>query len=254
MITDGFDKNSKPFITPKALYGEAPRNDMVCIVTYQKDLFEYVLNNYESRLFKQYKTTGGLFDIYQIKVNGKNYLFYNTLISATLTATLMIEIASITGCHHFVFFGSCGVLNEEKCRGRIIVPTEAYRDEGISYHYAEPSDYIKIKHTEDIIKVLEDNKLSYVSGRVWTTDGFYMETEVKLAKRKEEGCLAVEMEIAGVQATANYYDLETYPILFPADSLDDLEWDRADFGGSKELVQQIKSFEVATKIAESLLK
>ena len=50
---------------------------------------------------------------------------------------------------------------------------------------------------ENIFKALE---LPYVMGKVWTTDAIYRETRNLVEKRKSEGCIAVEMELAGMQA------------------------------------------------------
>lgn len=51
-----------------------------------------------------------------------------------------------------------------------MVPTEAYRDEGTSYHYAPASDYIKIQNADVVAKFMETVGLPYVKGKTWTTD------------------------------------------------------------------------------------
>ena len=255
MITDSYDNKTKPFISAPDIYQQAERNDKVCIVTFSGPLFDYVNSHYQLKEELVYKTTGGNFKVYNFDIEGKNILFYLTYIGACLSSTLMYEISTITGCHQFIFFGSCGVLNEEKCRGKVIIPTESYRDEGISYHYAEPSDFINIKNHARIASFLKEHDIDYIEGRIWTTDAFYMETASKLAKRKKDGCLAVEMEVSGIEAVSRHYDIDNYHMLFSADSLDsEDEWSRVDFGGDKELELQIKSFLVATKFALELLE
>ena len=254
MITDSFDNKTKPYITPGDFYQTAPRNNKVCLVTYSGPLFNYVKAHYELKEELVYKTTGGMFKVYNFDYEGQNLLFYLTFIGATLTATLMSEISTLTGCHRFVFFGSCGVLNEEKCRWKVIVPNESYRDEGISYHYAPASDYISVRNYARIASFLENNHIAYVVGRVWTTDAFYMETASKIQKRKDANTLAVEMEVSGVEAVSRYYDIDNYHILFSADSLGDNEWARADMGGDQELGLQVNSFLVAAKFALTLLE
>ena len=47
------------------------------------------------------------------------------------------------------------------------------------------------------------------------------ETKGLVAKRREEGCIAVEMEIAGVQALCSFYGLELYCFLEAGDVLSD---------------------------------
>lgn len=254
MITDSYDNKTKPLIRPEDLYKKADRNNKVCIVTYSGRLFKYVKEHYDLKEEIVYKTTGGDFFVYSFNFEGQDILFYQSFIGAAVASTLMAEISNITGCHHFIFFGSCGVLNEEKCRGKVIVPTASYRDEGISYHYAPASDYIDIKNHSVISSFLKENNINYVEGKVWTTDAFYMETLSKLEKRKKDDNLAVEMEVSGVEAVARFYDVENYHILFPADSLESEEWSREDFGGDKELELQVRSFLVASKFALSLIK
>ena len=46
------------------------------------------------------------------------------------------------------------------------------------------------------------------------------ETAGLVAKRKAEGCIAVEMEVAGVQAVCDFYGLELYDFLEAGDVLE----------------------------------
>ena len=59
-----------------------------------------------------------------------------------------------------------------------------------------------------------------MKGRVWTTDAIYREIRNKVAERRAEGCLAVEMELAGVQAVCDYHGFELYDFLVTGDVLD----------------------------------
>ena len=110
-------------------------------------------------------------------------------------------------------FGSAGSLNKEKTQGRFAIPTEAYRDEGISYHYAPPSDYIKIKNHEKLADVFNELHIPYVKGKVWTTDAFLRETAGQVAMRQEEGCIAVDMELASMQSVCDFYGFDLYDFL-----------------------------------------
>ena len=253
MIIDSFDPNSKPFITAEGFYDEVERNDIVTIVTFKEKVLDYVKEKYNAIKTCSYKTTNGSQDIYSFETNGKTVQVYCSGIGATVASIIMKEVSVVTGSHKFIFFGSCGILDEEACRGKIIVPTSSYRDEGISYHYMAPSDTVEIRNHLLVEQVLNKNNIPFVSGPIWTTDGIYMETVNKVNQHKKEGCIAVEMEVSGVEAVASYYNIDNYHILFSADSLDALDkWERVDFGGDNELNLQIKAFEVALKIAEQL--
>ena len=253
MIINSFDPNSKPFITAEGFYGEMARNDVVTIVTFKQKVVDYAVEKYGAKITNSYKTTNGSQEIYSFEHEGKTYQVYWSGIGATVASIIMKEVSVVTGSHKFIFFGSCGVLNEEACRGKIIVPTSSYRDEGISYHYMAPTDYVDMRNHSKIETILKNEGMPFVSGPIWTTDGIYMETVNKVNKHKEEGCIAVEMEASGVEAVARYYDIDNYHILFSADSLDALEnWERVDFGADNELKLQIEAFEVALKIASKL--
>ena len=56
-------------------------------------------------------------------------------------------------------------------------------------------------------------------GKVWTTDSMLRETIGLVKKRREEGCIAVEMELAGVQAVCDFYKFELYGFLEAGDVL-----------------------------------
>ncbi len=61
--------------------------------------------------------------------------------------------------------------------------------------------------------------IPFVQGRVWTTDSMLRETVNLVNKRKSEGCIAVEMEVAGVQAVCDFYGFELYDFLAAGDVL-----------------------------------
>lgn len=48
------------------------------------------------------------------------------------------------GSKRLILLGNCGVLDQSIKDCGIIIPTMALRDEGASYHYAEPADTIEI--------------------------------------------------------------------------------------------------------------
>ena len=116
-------------------------------------------------------------------------------------------------------FGSCGSLNKEKTKGKFIVPTESYRGEGCSYYYAKPSDYISIKNGKKLSDVFDILGVPHILGKVWTTDSMLRETVGLVSKRKDEGCIAVEMELSGVQSVCDFYGFELYDFLEAGDVL-----------------------------------
>lgn len=106
-----------------------------------------------------------------------------------------------------------------------MVPTAAYRDEGTSYHYAEASDYITVKNADVVASFMETVELPYVKGKTWTTNAFHRETRGNFEKRKNDGCISVEMECAAVQAMCDFRELNAYSFFTCGDLLDAPKWD-----------------------------
>jgi len=67
--------------------------------------------------------------------------------------------------------------------------------------------------------------ITHLVGKTWTTDAPFRETPDRIAKRKEEGCLAVEMESAGMMAVAQFRGVTLGQILYGGDDLTCVEWD-----------------------------
>ncbi|MBK9969824.1 MAG: nucleoside phosphorylase [Acidimicrobiaceae bacterium] len=110
------------------------------------------------------------------------------------------------GCRAFVVCGGAGTLHGELTLGHFVVVASAIRDEGTSYHYLPPSRTIQFD--EDARRVLEGvleaRGVPFVVGRTWTTDAPYRETASKIAARRAEGCLTVEMEASALAAIASF--------------------------------------------------
>ena len=131
-----------------------------------------------------------------------------------------------------------------------MVPTESYRDEGTSYHYATPSDYIINKNSNVVKEFLESKRLPYVLGKNWTTDAFYRETENNITKRKNDGCISVDMECSAMQAVCDFRNLELYYFFTSADLLDSPEWDIRHIEGEYEGTQHdTRYFDLAIELA-----
>ena len=161
----------------------------------------------------------------------------------------MEDVNALTGAENFILFGSCGSLDEKKTKGKYIVVEEAYRDEGLSYHYIPPSDYVSVPTWREIRDFFEKRNIPYVVGKTWTTDAMYRETRKAMEKRKEEGCIAVEMEIAGCQAVAERRGWKLYPFLESGDVLDGVEW---SVGELKEANHEKTKLLLALEMAKTI--
>ena len=126
----------------------------------------------------------------------------------------------LTGASKFIMFGSCGSLDRTTTQGRFIIPTQSYRGDGCSYYFAAPSDYIDIAASKELSIIFDKLSVPYITGKIWTTDSMIRETKGLVRKRMEEGCIAVEMELAGVQSVCDFYNLKLYAFFETGDILD----------------------------------
>lgn len=243
--------DSKPLLNVNNLCKKVNTNAEICIVTFSYKVIDYIKNIYKLEILTYYSTANGKVPIYKFKLNEKELLIYMSPIGSNIAGTILDEVSYITSVKQFIFFGSCGIL-DKKCQNKIIVPNFAYRDEGFSYHYLEASDYINIKNYQKIVKILEENTINYIVGKTWTTDAIYRETINKINKRKEEGCLTVEMECAGLEAITRYRNIDLYIFFFAGDILANDIWERGHLGGSKEKLRQTNALNVALILAQNI--
>lgn len=249
MITDTFDMTTEAIISPEKVYGTRKRLCDKCIVTFSNQIAAEIINESPCEKIAEMESANGAIPCYKLSYKGEDIAFYMTLIGSASAGACIEDIHCLTGAEKYIMFGACGCLDKDVTAGKIIVPTYAYRDEGLSYHYAKASDYIKIKNAARVAAYFKEAGIPYVTGKTWTTDAIYRETRGNMEKRKAEGCIAVEMESAGVQAVCDFRNLEFYNFLFSGDLLDSPEWDRRIFGDTQERTHQIKGFYMALELA-----
>lgn len=219
MIIHSYD-DSEPLFTPDSFLGPKRHLCDVCILTFSDVIFRELQTRFSVREAGTLKSANGERPVYLFEHAGKTLAVALCGIGATLAGGDVEELHWITGATQFILFGSAGCLNREATAGKYVIPTEAYRDEGMSYHYVPPEDYIAIKQADRTESILRELRLPYVKGRVWTTDAFFRETRRQFEARRAEGCLAVEMEIAGVEAVCDFYGFSLYAFLAVGDVLD----------------------------------
>ena len=119
-------------------------------------------------------------------------------------AVLIAEQLFASGCRLLVSVTSAGQITPIGPTPYFVLIDRALRDEGTSYHYlpgstfAEAPDRSLIDRVERAGQMLTDVTLH--RGATWTTDAPYSETEAAIARARELGTLAVEMEAAALYA------------------------------------------------------
>ncbi len=248
MIIDAFDKTDAIF-GPKDFYGEKRHLCDKCIIIFSEVIFEYMLETYKHEKAGAISCCNGATPVYIFEIAGMKLAGYLSHIGSALAGGDVIDANWITGATKFIMFGSAGSLDNDLTAGKFIIPTEAYREEGMSYNYAAPSDYIEIRNAMKLKGIFDELKLPNAAGKVWTTDAIYRETKAKLSARKNEGCLAVEMELAGVQAVCAFYGWDLYDFLVTGDVLDEAAY---DISGLSNANHNMDKLYIAVEIAKRI--
>jgi len=199
------------------------------------------------------QTAMGPFPVYKMEHDGVWVTVAHPGLAAPLAAGVMEELIAL-GCHTFIACGAAGVLDGSLARDTVVVPSGAVRDEGTSYHYVAPAREICTDQrvVQTIESVLRQHNVTYRVGKTWTTDGLYRETPMRIARRKAEGCLTVEMECAAFLAVAQFRGVAFGQILATGDDVSGVQWDRRDLGSEAHVEFSEKSFWLAVHACMAL--
>ncbi len=220
---NAYDISSEAIVSPHLIVKAMESFPEVVLVTFQQQTFELMLRLEGAVQISQIQA-GRSIPIYKASFKGREFAFYHSLMGGPASAAILEEVIA-KGGKKFLFFGSCVSLAESDDAGSYIIPTAAYRDEGISYHYASPSSYMKIETAERLSQLFDEIKISYVKGRTWTTESFCLEAKNNMLAPMAEGCIAVEMECASIMAVGQFRSVEVYQFLYTQDSLSGESWE-----------------------------
>ena len=238
MIIHDFDISTDPVVSIESFYGKQKRIVEKCLIIFSKVIHDYLLSRYDCSVIGEIGSCTGSIPIYSFMHESEQVAFGSCY-----------EAHWLTGATKFIMFGSCGSLDREKTFGRFIISTECYRGDGASYYYAPPSDYLPVRNAEKLSAIFDEIGVPYVKGRTWTTDALYRETAGLVQKRKNEGCLAVEMELAGVEALCAFYGLELYDFLEAGDVLEESAYDVKELAGANHNLGKLMiALEIAKRI------
>ena len=197
-----------------------------CVLCFFKEVLDKVVSEHSARVLAKNHWEDGPHPLYEIAYRGQRLAFFHPGLGAPLAAGLFEDVIAFGG-RKFIACGGCGVLAPDLAVGHLIVVSGAVRDEGVSYHYLPPGREIAANEAgvTALVETLSQRGVSYQVGKTWTTDAPYRETPAKIASRKAEGCLTVEMESAGLMAVAQFRDVVFGQVLYGGDDLSGAEWD-----------------------------
>lgn len=227
MLCNEFDPEKRAIINPEDVIKPMPGFPEIYAGVFSDSIVNHILAKFDHEVLTELESVAGNCPVYRVKAYGVEVAFSLARVGGPAAVGNIEEIFPL-GAKYFVFAGSCGVLQKEIARNHLIVPTAAVRDEGVSYHYLSPADEVSLdpQAVKSCCEALDALGLPYVRGKAWTTDAFYRETRKKMERRKEQGCICVEMECASLAAVAQFRGLPFAQILWGGDNLDAPEWDR----------------------------
>lgn len=226
MILEQYDMEKTAIINPSDVHVAVQGCPVVAVACYSRKIVDAIISELDSEFISWRVNANMTFPVYKVSYRGVNIAITMIGVGAPVSAQSLEYLFAI-GIKSVVVLGTCGVLDKSIPEGSIILPSAAIRDEGTSYHYLPPSDEIVINynHLDWIEERLQEMGIEYHVGKVWTTDGFYRETQAKMLKRKEQGCICVDMECAANAAVSQYRQRDVIQIFHAADNLDADKWD-----------------------------
>lgn len=219
------DPTPRAFIEPSEQIrrGDVPE---ACVVTFFADVVDRLIQRRGAHVVLQNRWEDGVHPLLEVEHEGKRVAVLHSGVGAPLAGGLLEETVA-TGCRAFVVCGGAGALRRDLTVGHLVVVSSSVRDEGTSHHYLPAARYIDADPDarEVLEQVLRDKDVPFVSGRTWTTDAPYRETPAKIAARRAEGCLTVEMEAAALAAVAQFRHVPLAQVVYCGDDLSGQVWD-----------------------------
>jgi uridine phosphorylase len=245
-----FSSQPEALLEPKKLIKplDIPERAVACFF---QDVIALLVREHKAELVTQLGSEMGMNPVYRVEIQGQPLTVFHPGVGAPLAAGFLEEVIAL-GCTKFIACGGCGVLDSNLAVGHIIVPTTAVRDEGTSYHYLPPAREVAAspEALEAVKRTLDSHNIPYTTGKTWTTDAIYRETGEKIALRRSEGCISVEMEAAAFFAVAQFRKVQMGQILYGGDDVGGEQWDGR--GWQRKTSVREKLFWLAAEACRSL--
>jgi uridine phosphorylase len=220
-----FDAEPIAVIEPKRIYAarDVPKHAVVCFF---QEVLTALSDEHGATILHTLRSEIGPHPVYEIEFQGQRLAVFHPGVGAPLAAALLDEVIAM-GCTKFIACGGCGVLDSAIAMGHVLVPHTAVRDEGTSYHYIAPSREVAASASAvtAIEQTLFKHGTDYLPVKTWTTDALYRETPAKVQRRRDEGCVCVEMEASAFFAVAQFRHVEFGQLLYGGDDVGGEVWD-----------------------------
>ncbi len=218
----------------------APDLPVAGVACFFQDVLSRLVKARQAVVIHQVHSETGIHRIYRVEVDRQPVTVFHPGEGAPM-AGFMFESLIAHGCTRVVACGGAGVLDSSIPLGHTIIPTAAVRDEGTSYHYLPPAREVEApgNAVQVLERTLQRSGVPYRLGKTWTTDGIYRETKERIARRKQEGCITVEMETAAFFAVAHFRGVQFGQLLYGADDVGGEVWNHRDWIKQPEIRERL---------------
>jgi uridine phosphorylase len=208
-ILDGKDPASPSVFQPAALLREARRQKhlvatdvpRICVLDPDGDIVRTLRHAGRASAFEPWPCYHSDLDTFMLA--GQTVGIIGRAVGAPF-AVLIAEQLFASGCRLLISLTSAGQIVPAGPPPYFVIIDRALRDEGTSYHYAEPSDFSEAdpQLVSMAARALDGLGLTVLTGASWTTDAPFRETASAIDAARSRGMLTVEMEAAALYAFA----------------------------------------------------
>lgn len=250
MILEEFDVSKTAVINPGDVVKPVEEMPKTAVACYSHVTLERMVEELGAQPVGKSKSANGISVIYKAQYRQTPVALFMIDVGAPMSVGMLEEVFAM-GVEKAVVFGTCGVLDGNISDCSIIIPNRAVRDEGTSFHYAPASDEIEVneKYLDTFCGLLDQLQVKYTVGKTWTTDAFYRETPAKVQRRKQQGCICVDMECSANAAAARFRGKDLVQFFYAADNLDAEEWDARSLSNSSRVEEKDRIAAVALELA-----
>jgi uridine phosphorylase len=173
----------------------------LCVLDPDGDIVRHLMARGEARRSPHWACYHS--ELYEFERAGRRIGIVGCAVGAPY-AVLVAEQMFASGCRLLLSITSSGQLAPLGAPPYFVLVERALRDEGTSYHYAPPAEFAEADPAlvEAQFPALDRAGPKVLRGATWTTDAPFRETDAVLARGREMGLAAIEMESAALYALA----------------------------------------------------
>ena len=249
-ILEEFDDSRQAVVNPADVVKPVRGMPKVVVSCFARETFLRMADGFGGVKIGETRIANMTVPVYQTNYKGASIGMYMSPVGSPACVSTAEEIFAM-GAETLILFGTCGVLDRSIEDCSVIIPDRAVRDEGTSYHYAPASREIPVnpRYMETFTGLLGELGLKYIVGKTWTTDGIYRETRDKVNRRRQSGCICVDMECSAMAAMAGFREQELFQFFYAADNLDGEVWDSRGLDNEVNLEGKDRVAELAMELA-----